>query len=63
MGELCPPAGARRAPLPSELDRLEREIAATDAEIDALVDELYGISDEERGIIEGSQADARRPPR
>jgi hypothetical protein len=48
---------------PSELERLEREIAATDEEIDNLVYELYGISDEERGIIEGSQADARRPPR
>jgi hypothetical protein len=35
-----------------ELDRLEREIAATDAEIDDLVYELYGITDEERKIIE-----------
>jgi 23S rRNA G2445 N2-methylase RlmL len=43
--------------------RSQREIAATDAEIDNLVYELYGISDKERGIIEGSQADARRPPR
>jgi hypothetical protein len=38
---------------PSELDRLEREIAATDAEIDELVYELYGITAEERKIIEG----------
>jgi type I restriction-modification system DNA methylase subunit len=37
---------------PSELDRLERQIAATDAEIDELVYELYGITDEERKIIE-----------
>jgi hypothetical protein len=38
---------------PSELDRLEREIASTDAQIDDLVYELYGITDEERRIIEG----------
>jgi hypothetical protein len=38
---------------PSELDRLEREIAATDAEIDELVYDLYGITGEERKIIEG----------
>jgi type I restriction-modification system DNA methylase subunit len=38
---------------PSELERLEREIAATDAEIDNFVYELYGITDEERKIIEG----------
>ena len=38
---------------PSELDRLEREIAATDAQIDDLVYDLYGITDAERKIIEG----------
>lgn len=38
---------------PSELDRLEREIAATDEQIDELVYELYGITDEEKKIIEG----------
>ena len=38
-------------PAPSELDRLEREIAATDGEIDNLVFELYGVTDEERKII------------
>ncbi len=37
---------------PSELDRLEREIAATDREIDNLAYELYGITDEERKIIQ-----------
>ena len=36
----------------SEVERLEREIAATDAEIDDLVFKLYGITDEERKIIE-----------
>jgi type I restriction-modification system DNA methylase subunit len=39
---------------PSELDRIEREIAGTDAEIDNLVYELYGITDEERKIVEGA---------
>jgi hypothetical protein len=38
---------------PSELDRLDREIASTDAEIDDLVYELYGITTEEKEIIEG----------
>ncbi|MGO9641880.1 MAG: Eco57I restriction-modification methylase domain-containing protein [Candidatus Acidiferrales bacterium] len=37
---------------PSELERLERAIAATDAEIDNLVFDLYGITAEERRIIE-----------
>ncbi len=39
---------------PSELERVEREIAATDAEIDNLVYELYGITDEEQKVIEGT---------
>ena len=39
---------------PSQADRVDREIAATDAEIDNLVYELYGITDEERKIIEGA---------
>lgn len=39
--------------MPSELDRLEREIAAN-AEIDESVYELYGITDDERRITEGS---------
>jgi len=38
----------------SEFDGLEREIAASAAEIDDLVFKLYGITDEERKIIEGS---------
>jgi len=38
---------------PSELDRLERESASADREIDDLVYELFGITDEERKIIEG----------
>jgi len=31
---------------------LQRQIAATDAEIDALVYELYGLTDEEVRIVE-----------
>jgi hypothetical protein len=38
---------------PSQAERVDREIAATDAEIDNLVYELYGITDEERKVIEG----------
>ena len=34
--------------------QLDREIASTDAEIDELVYELYGITDEERKIVEGN---------
>ena len=37
---------------PSELDRVEREIARADVEIESLVCDLYGITDEERKIIE-----------
>jgi hypothetical protein len=40
---------------PSELDRLEREIASTDHEIDELVYELYGITEAERKTIEGDR--------
>ena len=36
-------------------EELEREIASTDAEIDNLVYELYGITNEERKIIEGGR--------
>ena len=39
---------------PSELERLEREIASTDREIDKLVYELYGITEEERKLIEST---------
>jgi hypothetical protein len=50
--------GADRARLKatatSEVGRIEREIAATDAEIDELVYDLYGITDEELKIIENA---------
>jgi hypothetical protein len=40
---------------PSELQRIERQISETDTGIDDLVYELYGITDEERKIIEGAR--------
>jgi type I restriction-modification system DNA methylase subunit len=42
-----------RTVAPSELKRLEREIATTEADIDELVFKLYGITDEARKIVEG----------
>jgi type I restriction-modification system DNA methylase subunit len=39
---------------PSQVDRVDREMAATDNQIDELVYELYGITDDERKIIEGT---------
>ena len=32
---------------------LQRQIEATDKQIDALVCELYGLTDEEIGVVEG----------
>ena len=36
-----------------EKEMLKREIAATDRQIDALVYELYGLTEEEIRIVEG----------
>jgi DNA-binding CsgD family transcriptional regulator len=36
-------------------ERIERMIDATDREIDALVYKLYGLTEEEIGIVEGKQ--------
>ena len=41
------------ARLPEEKERLERQIAITDRQIDALVYELYGLTEEEIKIVEG----------
>jgi type I restriction-modification system DNA methylase subunit len=38
---------------PQEADRIQREITATDAAIDRLVYELYGLTEEEVRIVEG----------
>lgn len=43
---------------PLELARVEREVAATDEEIDGVVYELYGITDEERRVIEEERKSA-----
>jgi hypothetical protein len=39
---------------PQEADRLAREVESTDRAIDSLVYELYGLSEDEIGIAEGS---------
>lgn len=44
------------APGPQERGLLERQIAATDRQIDALVYQLYGLTEEEIRIVEGNQA-------
>jgi hypothetical protein len=36
---------------PSQVDRVDREITATDAEIDEVVYELYGLTVEDRRIV------------
>ena len=38
--------------IPEEKTLYQRQIAATDAQIDALVYELYGFTEEEIGIVE-----------
>ena len=52
MLELHKQSAAAR--LPDEKERLERQIAVTDRQIDALVYELYGLTGEEIKIVEGS---------
>jgi hypothetical protein len=42
-----------RTPHPSGKKHLQREIESTDKEIDALVYELYGLTEEEIRIVEG----------
>ncbi|MFZ2471393.1 MAG: N-6 DNA methylase [Methanothrix sp.] len=44
------------AATPHEKTALERQIEATDGQIDALVYELYGLTEEEIRIVEGSQS-------
>jgi hypothetical protein len=43
-------------PPSAERDKIEREIAVTDEKIDGIVYELYGITEEERKIVEGRNA-------
>jgi hypothetical protein len=42
-----------KASAPHEQESLKRTIAATDTQIDALVYELYGLTEEEIRIVEG----------
>ena len=41
-------------PLPQEQEVFRREIETTDREIDQLVYELYGLSEDEIRIVEGT---------
>ena len=41
------------AKLPDDRTGIERQIAATDREIDKLVYELYGLTEDEIKIVEG----------
>ena len=41
------------AVLPQDKTQLQRQIDATDQQIDRLVYELYGVTEEEIGIVEG----------
>jgi hypothetical protein len=44
-----------KAKTPHEQESLQRQIAATDKAIDALVYELYGLTEEEIRIVEGER--------
>jgi len=44
-----------KAKTPHETEALQRQIAATDGQIDNLVYELYGLTDEEIRIVEGKR--------
>jgi type II restriction/modification system DNA methylase subunit YeeA len=47
-------ARAPKKQSPSAKQLLDQKLAITDHQIDALVYELYGLSDEEIGIVEGA---------
>jgi hypothetical protein len=46
------PVGAERSRTPTDTTAIQRQIDATDQRIDRLVYELYGLTDEEIGIVE-----------
>jgi len=51
------------ATIPANKKLYQRQIEATDAEIDALVYELYGLTEEEIAIVEGRERhETPRPP-
>ena len=41
------------ATIPADKELYQRQIEATDRQIDALVYELYGLTEEEIGVVEG----------
>jgi len=43
------------AAIPADKELLQRQIGATDQEIDALVYELYGLTEEEIALVEGNE--------
>jgi hypothetical protein len=47
----------RASQTPYEQELLQREIDATDAQIDRLVYDLYGLTEEEIKIVEGETED------
>jgi hypothetical protein len=42
-----------KAKTPHEAEALQRQIAATDCQIDRLVYELYGLTEDEIRVVEG----------
>jgi hypothetical protein len=44
----------RAATIPADKKLYQRQIEATDEEIDAVVYELYGLTEEEIAIVEGA---------
>ena len=56
-------ASLKKSKIPHERTSLQSQIAATDRQIDALVYELYGLTDAEIRIVEGETDDyAGNPP-
>jgi len=51
------------ATVPGDKELYQRQIHATDEEIDALVYELYGLTEEEIAIVVGQDHAARRSGR
>jgi len=52
-----------KAKTPHEQESLNRTIAATDNQIDALVYELYGLAEEEIEIVKGQSPGGRQTAR
>jgi len=50
-----------KAKTPHEQESLQRQIAATDKQIDVLVYKLYGLTEEEVRIVEGGRREGHFP--